>query len=146
VARRSTNDQIATQQRFVSSIWVAVDDGTSANQGMYNFVMSTKIKNKSRQLVSIDMKVCSVTEITVFCNLHLCLSVFISFPIMFLAQSVRSKLISSAPIDSAFWSCCLLFFPHLLRFRFVVTFGALISLFYFSPTYPSANAGAKLRL
>jgi hypothetical protein len=81
---------------------LAVDDGTSANEGMFIFVMSTKINNKSRQLVSIDRKVCSVTEITVCFNLHLCLSVFISFPIMFYAQSIRSTLISSAPIDSAF--------------------------------------------
>ena len=32
---------------------------------MYYFVMSTKINNKARQLVSIDRKVGSVTEITV---------------------------------------------------------------------------------
>ena len=50
--------------------------------------MSTKINNKARQLVSIDRKVGSVTKITVSFYLHLCLSICIYFPIMFLAQSV----------------------------------------------------------
>ena len=124
--------------------------GNSTRKIICIILLSTKINIKASQLVSINWKVGSVTEITVSCYLHLCLSVFISFPIMFLTQSVRSKLIYSAPIDSAFWYYCLLFcllfFPHLLLFRMIITFSALIYSIYFSPTYPSADADAKLRL
>ena len=75
------------------------------------------------------------------CHLHLCLvSFFNAFLVMFTTQSVQSCLNSSAPINSAFWSCCHLFFPHLLRFRIRVKFVALIYSFYFSPTYPIADA------
>jgi len=85
------------------------------------------------QLVSIDRKVGLDSEITISCYLHLCHSIFISFPIMFIA--LWSKLISNAPIDTAFWSCCLLCFSHLLRFRMRVTFFALIywNIFPFPP-------------
>ena len=75
---------------------------------------------------SINRKVGSDSEITIICYLHLCLSVFNAFPIMFIAQSVRSNLISNAPINTAFLSCCLLCFPHLLLFRMFITFSALI--------------------
>ncbi len=52
----------------------------------------------------IDRKVGLDSEITVSCYLHLCLSVFHAFLIMFIAQSVRSHLNSSATVDSSFWS------------------------------------------
>jgi hypothetical protein len=81
-----------------------------------------------------------------FLSKKFCLSVFHIFLIMLIAQSVRSQFISYAPIDSAFWSCCLLFFPRLLLIRMIVTFSPLISSIYFSPTYPIADADAKLRL
>ena len=103
-------------------------------------ILNCAILSIVSQLVSIDRKVVSDSEITVSCNLHFCFSVFNAFPIMFNAQSVRSKLISSAPINTAFWSCCLLCFSHLLRFRMIITFVALIYSFYFSPTYHTADA------
>ena len=101
---------------------------TNPSRSRNRAIQNCAILSIASQLVIIDRKVGLDSKITVSCYLHLCLSlsILISFPIMCLAQSIQSQLISSAPIDSAFWDCCLLFFPHLLVFRIIVTFSALM--------------------
>ena len=99
---------------------------TNPSRSRNRAILNCAILSIVSQLVSIEWKVGLDSEITIICYLHLCHSVFISFPIMFIAQSVRSQLISFAPINTAFWYCCLLCFPHLLRFRMRVIVLALI--------------------
>ena len=116
---------------------------TNPSRSRNRAILNCAILSIISQLGSIDRKAGLDSEITVSCYLHLCLRVFISFSVMFIAQFVRSKLISNAPIYTAFWSCCLLCFPHLLLFGMFLTFVALIYSFYFFAHIPYPRRRCK---